>query len=137
MLSVSSKKPAKESCFGAVSVKNSTTHVVLPNQLTVYLRERSAVWQCAYAVDGVWQSMSTGKRDLDEAKKQAHEILVEAKYRKKINQAPITRQFKDIAKHVVKRMTDELAAGGGRPIFKGRSNAHQQKHRGNPTDRPG
>lgn len=101
-----------------MSVKNSTTHVVLPNQLTVYLRERSAVWQCAYAVDGIWQRMSTGKRDLDEAKKQAHEILVEAKYRKKINQAPITRQFKDIAKHVVKRMTDELAAGGGKPIFK-------------------
>ena len=101
-----------------MSVKNSTTHVVLPNQLTVYLRERSAVWQCAYAVDGVWQRMSTGKRDLDEAKKQAHEILVEAKYRKKINQAPITRQFKDISKHVVKRMTEELAAGGGKPIFK-------------------
>ena len=70
------------------------------------MRERSAVWQCAYSVDGVWQRSSTGKRDLDEAKKQAHEILVEAKYRKKINQAPITRQFKDIAKHVVKRMTD-------------------------------
>jgi hypothetical protein len=40
-----------------VSVKNPTTHVVLPKQLTVYLRERSAVWQCAYAVDGIWQRM--------------------------------------------------------------------------------
>lgn len=74
--------------------------------------------QCACAVDGDWQRTSTSKRDLGEAKKQVHEILVEAKYHKKINQAPIPRQFKGIAKDVVKRMADELAAGGGKSIFK-------------------
>jgi hypothetical protein len=82
------------------------------------LRERSAVCQCACAVDGEWQRTSTSKRDLGEAKKEVHEILVEAKYHKKINQAQITRQFKGIAKDVVQRMTDKPAAGGGKPIFK-------------------
>jgi len=49
----------------------------------------------------VWQRTSASKRNLDEAKKQVHEILVEAKYRKKINQAQITRPFKGIAKDIV------------------------------------
>jgi hypothetical protein len=61
----------------------------------------------------VWQRTSASKRNLDEAKKQVHEILVEAKYRKKINQAQITRPFKGIAKDIVQRMTDKPAAGGG------------------------
>jgi len=61
----------------------------------------------------VWQRTSASKRNLDEAKKQVAGILVEAKYRKKINQATITRPFKGIAKDVVQRMTDKPAAGGG------------------------
>jgi hypothetical protein len=30
-----------------------------------------------------------------------------------MNVAPITRYFKDVAQHAIKRMKDELAGGGG------------------------
>ena len=101
-----------------MSSKKTTTHVLIPRQLVVYLRERSVVWQCRYSVDGRWQRTSTNERDLDNAKQRAHDILVEANVRKKMNAAPITRYFKDIAKHAIARMQSELDGKQGKAIYK-------------------
>jgi integrase len=97
--------------------KNPTTHTLIDRQLNVYLRERSAIWQCAYQVDGKWQRTSTGQKELALAKKAAHEILIKANIRKQMNVAPITRYFKDIAKLAIERMDTELAAGQGKVIY--------------------
>ena len=53
---------------------------------------------------------TTGERDL----KRAHAILVEANVRKKMNAAPITRRFRDVAKHAIKRMDTDTASGNGK-----------------------
>ncbi len=100
-----------------MSAKNSTTHTLIERQLNVYLRERSAIWQCSFQVDGKWQRTSTGQKDLELAKKAAHEILIKANIRKEMNVAPITRYFKDIAKFALERMDSELAAGQGKVIY--------------------
>ena len=51
-----------------MSAKLETTHIVTENELVVYRRERSSIWQCRYKVDGVWQRASTKERKLKEAK---------------------------------------------------------------------
>jgi len=35
--------------------KNATTHILMPNELVIYRRERSGIWQCRYKVADVWQ----------------------------------------------------------------------------------
>ncbi len=101
-----------------MSEKKDTTHILIDKQLVIFQRPRSAVWQCRYQVDKRWQRESTGEHDLDKAKKRAHDLLIEANVRKKLNVAPITRYFKDIAKLAVQRMDDELRAGNGKVIYK-------------------
>jgi NADH:ubiquinone oxidoreductase subunit D len=48
--------------------KIETTHVLLENELVVYQRERSSIWQCRYKVGGIWQRASTKERDLKKTK---------------------------------------------------------------------
>lgn len=100
-----------------MSAKKATTHVLIERQLVLYQRERSAVWQCRYSVDGRWQRSSTHQREFKLAKRKAHDILVEANVRKKMNAAPITRFFKDVAKNAVARMQKQLDAKHGKVIF--------------------
>lgn len=100
-----------------VTEKKDTTHVLIERQLVLAQRENSDVWQCRYKVGGVWQRVSTGERDLKAAKAKAHELLIEANVRLKMDYTPVTRRFKDVAAHAIKRMDDELAAGTGKPIF--------------------
>lgn len=94
-----------------MKAKNATTHAVIENTLNVYRRERSAVWQCAFKIDKKWQRQSTNTRDLKEAKERAHEILLEAKVRKKNHLAPIRRYFKSVAEATIKRMQNEMERG--------------------------
>ena len=101
-----------------MSAKKHTTHELIPRQLVVYQRDRSAVWQCRYSVDGMWQRTSTHERELKLAKLRAHDILVEANVRKKMNAAPITRYFKDVARNAVARMEKELEQKHGKAIYK-------------------
>ena len=101
-----------------VTAAKITTHILIERQLVVYRRERSAVWQCRFSVDGVWQRTSTHERDFTLAKQRAHDVLVEANVRKKMNVAPITRFFKDVAKNAVLRMQKELEQKQGKVIYK-------------------
>jgi len=48
-----------------MSDKKDTTHVLIDKQLVIFLRPRSAVWQCRYQVDKRWQRESTGEHELD------------------------------------------------------------------------
>jgi integrase len=98
--------------------KKDTTHILVPNTLVVFARPRSTVWQCRYQVDGKWQRESTNERNLDDAKRVAHDLLIEANVRKKLNAAPITRTFKDIAKQAIIRMEKLIADGDGKSMYK-------------------
>jgi integrase len=100
-----------------LSEKKATTHTLIENQLTIAKREESKVWQCRLKIGGVWQRISTGERDLRKAKKRAHELLIEANVRVRLNHTPVTRRFTDVAKLAIKRMDDEIAAGAGKAIY--------------------
>ena len=101
-----------------MTARKATTHVLIERELLLAQRPRSSVWQCRYCIDGMWQHTTTGERDLKLAKKRAHEILVEAKMRKKMQVAPITRRFRDVAKHSLKRMEKETASGNGKASYR-------------------
>jgi integrase len=98
--------------------KNENTLILIERQLRIYKRERSAVWQCAFNVDGRWQRTSTNERELAKAKKTAHDILVKANVKKELNIAPITRKLKDIANVVLKQLEKETKSNTAKPIFK-------------------
>ena len=98
--------------------KSENTHILIERQLRIYKRERSAVWQCAFNVDGRWQRTSTNERELAKAKKTAHDILVKANVKKELNIAPITRKLKDVANVVLKQLEKETKNNTAKPIFK-------------------
>jgi len=97
--------------------KLDTTHVLMANELVLYRRERTTVWQCRYKVDGTWQRASTKQRDLEKAKKAAKKLWVAAEVRKEQNLPVITRKFRHVAQLAVQRMKDELAAGRGKVSY--------------------
>jgi len=95
-----------------------TTHVLMDRKLVLYQRERSDVWQCRYKVDGQWHRATTKEYEFDKAKARAERLMIEAEIRKAAQLPVVTRKFRDIAKHAIKRMEDELAAGGGKVVFR-------------------
>lgn len=96
----------------------STTHVLAENQLVIYQRERSAVWQCRYKVGNRWQRESTKERDINQAKQKAWDLMREADFRLRNNLPAITRRFRDVASLAVKRMETELANKAGKVVYK-------------------
>lgn len=101
-----------------MAAQKSTTHTLVERQLVLFQRPRSTVWQCRYQVDGKWQRESTKERNFDKAKLVAHDLLVEANVRKKLKAAPITRTFKDIARHAILRMEKAISDGEAKAMYK-------------------
>lgn len=92
-----------------MSPKSDTTHTVIDRELLVARRERSRVWQCRFCIDGVWERVTTGERELALAIEKAKRLYIEAQVRKKNNITPITRQLKEVAKLVVAKMNKQVA----------------------------
>lgn len=101
-----------------MSAKLETTHVVSENEIVVYKRERSSIWQCRYKVDGVWLRASTKERKLKDAKEVAKTLRIRAEIRKHDNLPVITRRFRDVAKLAVQRMEQKIANGDGKVSYK-------------------
>ena len=97
--------------------KLETTHTLMENELIVYRRERSSIWQCRYKVGGVWQRASTKERDLKKAKTIAKEFMIRAEIRKHDNLPVITRKFRDVAKLAIQRMEQKLANKQGKVSY--------------------
>ncbi|MBP9100817.1 MAG: hypothetical protein KBF68_05450 [Nitrosomonas sp.] len=97
--------------------KLDTTHQIIDNELVVYMRPASTVWQCRYKVDGVWLVKSTKKKQLSDAIKAAYVLLASAKVRVEQNFSVATKKFKDVAKLALKAMEDKNEAGDGRVSF--------------------
>ena len=97
--------------------KAATTHVLMSNELVLYLREHSNVWQCRYKVDGVWQRATTKLRDLSKAKAKAKELMMEAEIRRRSNLPFITRKFRHVAKLAIDRMEQDAVADRGKVSF--------------------
>jgi integrase len=98
-------------------VKAATTHVLMANELVVYRRGHSSVWQCRYKVDGVWQRATTKLRNLSQAKAKAKDLLLEAEIRRRENLPFVTRKFRHVAKLAVARMEQDAVSGRGKVSF--------------------
>ena len=101
-----------------MSAKKTTTYTIIDKRLLVYKRERSNVWQCRVSIDGSYQRVSTGTSDLAEAREKAHELYLEAQFRKKNKLTPSTRYFRDVAKHALDTIDKDLASHSGKEIYR-------------------
>ena len=70
----------------------------------MYRRERSKRWQAAFVIDGHTIRISTGKRDLAEAKEYARDTFLEYKFRHKNDLPVVTKKFSDVAKLAIADM---------------------------------
>ena len=93
------------------------THLILDGEVRVYRRERSKRWQVAFVIDGHTIRISTGKRDLAEAKEYARDTFLEYKFRHKNDLPVVTKKFSDVAKLTIVDMRKQLDAGLGRKVF--------------------
>ena len=90
------------------------THVLLDGAVKVYKRGNSRLWQAAFKIDQHWVRISTGKRDLDEAKTAARDQYLEYRFRAKHDLPVVTKRFEDVAKLAIVDMQRQLDAGAGR-----------------------
>ena len=74
------------------------THLILDSEVRVYRRERSKRWQAVFVIDGHTIRISTGQRNLAEAKEHARETFLEYKFRHKNDLPVVTKKFSDVAK---------------------------------------
>jgi len=93
------------------------THLILDGEVRVYRRERSKRWQASFNIDGHTIRISTGKRDLAEAKEYARDAFLEYKFRHKNDLPVVTKKFSDVAKLSIVDMRKQLDAGLGRKVF--------------------
>jgi hypothetical protein len=93
------------------------THLILDGEVRVYRRERSKRWQAAFVIDGHTIRISTGKRDVSEAKEYARDTYLEYKFRHKNDLPVVTKKFSDVARLAIADMRKQLDAGLGRKVY--------------------
>ncbi|MDQ2091166.1 tyrosine-type recombinase/integrase [Marimonas arenosa] len=94
------------------------THVLLDGEVKVYKRPNSKRWQATFKIDEHWVRISTGKRDLEEAKTVAREQYLDYKFRAIHDMPVVSKRFEDVAKLAIADMQKQLDAGAGRKVFK-------------------
>ena len=85
-----------------------TTHEVIKRKLIVFKRTNSDKWQCRYKIKDEWIRCSTNEYTLESAIQSANMILIEAHVRDKLNIAPVSKKFKDVAKLAIQRLESEM-----------------------------
>ena len=93
------------------------TVLILDGEVRVYRRERSRRWQAAFSIDGKAIRISTGKKDLNEAKEIARDTYLEYKFRHKNDLPVITKKFADVARLAIADMRKQLDAGLGKKVY--------------------
>lgn len=101
-----------------MTLRKSTTHTVIDNEVIVAMRSRSSKWQCIYKVDNKWQRTTTGERELNLAKEKAKQIFYKSQARTEIDYTPVTRKFRDVANVVLKQLHKDFVAGKNISIYK-------------------
>ena len=85
-----------------------TTHEVIKRKLIVFKRTNSDKWQCRYKIKDEWIRCSTNEYTVESAIQSANMILIEAHVRDKLNIAPVSKKFKDVAKLAIQRLESEM-----------------------------
>ena len=101
---------------------NPDAHVLLDGAAKIYLRSNTNRWQATFQIEGQWIRISTGKRDLEEAKAVAREHYLDHKFRSKHDLPIVTKRFANVAQLCITDMQRQLDAGAGRKVFKNHIN---------------
>lgn len=83
----------------------------------LFRRDRSSAWQVRYKVQGKWVRTTTKQMALDDAKKTAEDIVLNARFRERNALPPVSRRFADVARIAIQRMKRELDAKQGKVIY--------------------
>jgi integrase len=97
---------------------NPNTHVLLDGEVKVYLRGNSKRWQATFKIDEHWVRISTGKRNLEEAKTVAREQYLDYRFRAKHDLPVVTKRFEDVARLAIADMQRQLDADAGRKVYR-------------------
>lgn len=96
----------------------ANSHWVSP-EITIYRRERSAVWQCRFKLkDGRWHRLSTGCLDLDQARQSAIRLSEHSAVREDLGFPVKQSGFTVVANITVQELRTALSAGHGKVVFK-------------------
>lgn len=83
----------------------------------LFRRNRSSAWQVRYKVQGKWVRTTTKQMALDDARKLAEDIVLNARFRERNALPPVSKRFADVARIAVQRMKRELEAKQGKVIY--------------------
>lgn len=97
---------------------SSQTVTMLDGDVRLMRRRNSRAWQAAFKIDGRWVRITTGSRQLDDAKRRARELYVEYQVRQKNGLPVISKRFVDVARLVIADMEAQLAAGVGKKSWR-------------------
>jgi integrase len=95
----------------------ASTHTLLDGAVKVYRRGNSNHWQATFKIDQHWIRVSTGKRDLEEAKQAARDQYLDYRFRAKHQLPVVTKRFVDVANLAIADMQRQLDAGAGRKVY--------------------
>ena len=76
---------------------NDETHVLMDGSVKVYRRPNTRRWQATFQIGGVWVRISTGQKDLEDAKRVARDQYLDYKFREKHGLPVVTKRFEDVA----------------------------------------
>jgi integrase len=98
--------------------KSAHTVHILEGKATLYKRPTTPQWYVRYKATNAWHRTTTKCEDLEEAKKKAVDIVMDAMFKQKHNIPVVSRRFSAVAKLAIKRMKDALDNGAGKVIYK-------------------
>lgn len=97
---------------------NDDTHVLMDGAVKVYRRTNTKRWQATFQIGGIWVRVSTGKKDLEEAKTVGREQYLDYKFREKHGLPVVSKRFEDVANLAILEMQRQVEAGAGRKVYK-------------------
>ncbi|SCC78520.1 tyrosine-type recombinase/integrase [Saliniramus fredricksonii] len=97
---------------------SSETVTIMDGDIRLTRRPNSRAWQAAFKAGKRLVRISTGCRQLDDAKRRAREQYMEYQLRLKNNLPTVTKRFADVAATCIADMQNQLAAGTGKKSYK-------------------
>lgn len=97
---------------------SADTVTILDGDIRLTRRPNSKAWQAAFKIGDRLVRVTTGCRQLDEAKKRARDQFIEYRIRLQNNLPVISKRFSDVAASCIADMQNQLSAGAGKKSYK-------------------
>lgn len=89
------------------------------DDVVIYKRERSRIWQARIKLkNNRWKRITTGTKDVKEAKRIAIKLFYEAEFRHENKLPYFTKKFSAVADYTIEQMQEELANDTGKSVYR-------------------